>query len=461
MGPAQTFSPFTPGVCCFAVAADHGPHYGAALAVGDFDGDGLEDLAIGAPFTDVTLISGETVTVAGAVHILRGEKGTGLVLTGQSYLHEEVLTNRTKPRSFELFGLALPAGQFDGRRGDDLAIGAPYERLNDDFGGDSGYNGYGAVYVAYFGGAGLASSASDVFMDVAPGPVPDAPSDGDRFGWALAAGNFDRRHDDDLAIGIPRNHTTIRTQDDSVIGAVYVLYSHGAGLGEAGASFFFPGDFAGGVQTPPPPEGVLFEFGAALAAGDYQGDGVADLFIGVPGLSLGPDNVGGVEIRPGVARVGLGSGPSYLLLHQDTSQPGQTWEAEEHDLPFTTEDQRRCLRLQGRAYGPRAAPVAFQSGRPATPAGLSARVVGRPASAAEEDDLQDRSAAGVPVVRGHGTADRISTDHRLRSSLPRKPAPGKNDLRPECAPGFGMDVDPTEGPPAASRPRPASCRWPG
>ena len=35
-------------------------------------------------------------------------------------------------------------------------------------------------------------------------------SDGDRFGWALAAGNFDRRHDDDLAIGIPRNHTTIR-----------------------------------------------------------------------------------------------------------------------------------------------------------------------------------------------------------------------------------------------------------
>ena len=351
MGPAQSFSPFTPGVCCFTEADDHGPHYGAALAVGDFDADGLEDLAIGAPFADVTLSDGKTVAFAGAVHILRGEKGTGLVLIGQGYLHEGLLTDRTAPRSWELFGLVLATGQFDGRRGDDLAIGAPYERLNDDFGGDSGYNGYGAVYVAYFDGAGLVPSSSVVFMDVAPGPVPDAPSDGDRFGWALAAGNFDRRHDDDLAIGIPGNHTTTSTQDDGVVGAVYVLYSHGAGLGEAGASFFFPGDFAGGVQTPPPPEGIAFEFGAALAAGDYQGDGVADLFIGVPALSLALHDVGGVEIRPGVAGVGLGSGPSYLLLHQGTSQPGQTWVPEEHNLAFITEHDVDPFIFRGERMG--------------------------------------------------------------------------------------------------------------
>ena len=351
MGPAQSFSPFTPGVCCFTEADDHGPHYGAALAVGDFDADGLEDLAIGAPFADVTLSDGKTVAFAGAVHILRGEKGTGLVLIGQGYLHEGLLTDRTAPRSWELFGLVLATGQFDGRRGDDLAIGAPYERLNDDFGGDSGYNGYGAVYVAYFDGAGLVPSSSVVFMDVAPGPVPDAPSDGDRFGWALAAGNFDRRHDDDLAIGIPGNHTTTRTQDDGVVGAVYVLYSHGAGLGEAGASFFFPGDFEGGVQTPPPPEGIAFEFGAALAAGDYQGDGVADLFIGVPALSLALHDVGGVEIRPGVAGVGLGSGPSYLLLHQGTSQPGQTWVPEEHNLAFITEHDVDPFIFRGERMG--------------------------------------------------------------------------------------------------------------
>jgi hypothetical protein len=227
VGPAQTFSPFTAGVCCFTVGTvPSGPHYGAALAVGDFDADGLEDLAIGAPFAGVLLGDGETVVLAGAVHILRGESGTGLVLTGQGYLHEALLTDRTAPRTFELFGLALAAGQFDGRRGDDLAIGAPYERLNDDFGGDFGFNGYGAVYVAYFDGAGFVPVASEVFLDFAPGPVGDGLRDGDRFGWALAAGNFDGLRDDDLAIGIPGNHTT-RTQGNGVSGAVYVLYSDG------------------------------------------------------------------------------------------------------------------------------------------------------------------------------------------------------------------------------------------
>ena len=164
------------------------------------------------------------------------------------------------------------------------------------------------------------------------------------------AGNFDGLRDDDLAIGIPGNHTTA-TKHNGVSGAVYVLYSHGTGLGTDGASFFFPGDFAGGVQTPPPPEKIAFEFGAALAAGDYQGDGVADLFIGVPALSLGQDNVGGVEIRPGVAGVGLGSGPSYLLLHQGTFQPGQTWVPEEHNLKFMTEDGKDPFVFRGERMG--------------------------------------------------------------------------------------------------------------
>ena len=131
------------------------------------------------------------------------------------------------------------------------------------------------------------------------------------------------------------------------------------------------------MQTPPPPEKVAFEFGAALAAGDYQGDGVADLFIGVPALSLGLNNVGGVEIRPGVAGVGLGPGPSYLLLHQGTSQPGQTWVPEEHNLAFVTEDDEDPFIFRGERMGHRwAGSVTVRSARGSVRP--SARVAGPP-----------------------------------------------------------------------------------
>ncbi len=67
-GPAQTFSPFTPGVCCFVATTSF---YGAALAAGDFNNDGVADLAIGAPLADVNMGGGDVATAAGAVHVVR------------------------------------------------------------------------------------------------------------------------------------------------------------------------------------------------------------------------------------------------------------------------------------------------------------------------------------------------------------------------------------------------------
>ena len=124
--------------------------------------------------------------VAGAVHILRGESGTGLVLTGQGYMHEGLLTDRTAPRTFELFGLALAAGQFDGRRGDDLAIGAPYERLNDDFGGDGTTTGTGRSTSSTSRRGGARPGASDVFLDVAPAGTLSATATGSDGRWPPA-----------------------------------------------------------------------------------------------------------------------------------------------------------------------------------------------------------------------------------------------------------------------------------
>jgi hypothetical protein len=323
-GPAQSFVPLTEGSCC--VPAEEA-HYGAALAPGDFDADGVADLAIGAPMAAV-IVDDEAIEGAGSVHILRGKANVGLVLDGQRMLTEGSFTTLTSPRPSEYFGLALAVGQFDGRRGDDLAIGAPFEKFGNDV---PDYDGYGAVYVANFSGANLAF-APQVFDDSSP------PGDGfgerERFGWSLAAGNFDGEHHDDLAIGIPRNVASSGS-GKGVSGAVAVLFSDGTQLSSKGAQFFHPGDVKDAVQTPPPPEGTEILFGAALAAGDYQGDGVADLFIGVPALTLAFDNQGGVETRPGVQ--GAGFDASYMLLTQDTWQPGQTWHAAASNLGFDTD----------------------------------------------------------------------------------------------------------------------------
>lgn len=93
-----------------------GALFGHALAAGDFDGDGFDDLAIGAPGEDV---SGHDH--AGAVFVLRGS-ASGL-LEGAAH-------------KGDWFGHALAAGDFDGDGEHDLAIGAPGADLPSPGGGE-------------------------------------------------------------------------------------------------------------------------------------------------------------------------------------------------------------------------------------------------------------------------------------------------------------------------------------
>src|SRR3712207_6285451 len=85
----------------------------------DFNNDGFDDLAIGVPLEHV-----RGVTDAGAVNLLFGSEQE-LTATGDQFWHQDRPGVRGAAGEFELFGVALAAGDFNADSFDDLAIGVP------------------------------------------------------------------------------------------------------------------------------------------------------------------------------------------------------------------------------------------------------------------------------------------------------------------------------------------------
>lgn len=162
------------------VGEQFGSYFGHDIAIGDFNLDGLDDIAVGAPFY-------RDPGVGGAVYIYMNS--------------QEGITSRTKPQKIvsrkmkdqecgELdchnarFGSALAAiGDLDRDGFDDLAVGAPYE-------------GNGAVYILRGSAKGVLEFAQRIAASQFPASMPSA------FGISIV-GNFDVDQNGypDLAVG--------------------------------------------------------------------------------------------------------------------------------------------------------------------------------------------------------------------------------------------------------------------
>src|SRR5687768_770279 len=86
----------------------------AALAGGDFNGDGFADLAVGLP--DETV---DGWSAAGAVRIWYGTS-SGLTTTGSQYWSQASPGIADAAEGGDLFGTAVAAGDFNGDGRDDL-----------------------------------------------------------------------------------------------------------------------------------------------------------------------------------------------------------------------------------------------------------------------------------------------------------------------------------------------------
>jgi hypothetical protein len=360
--------------------ANFGDHFGFALASGDLDGDGHDDLVVSAPYynaSDVTnsgavwVFWGATSGLLGSrsTYLDQGDLGIGLegpdtgdefgfsvaVLrrpgqdqltigvpgedvnifgTDQGCIDLEFFNGRDPdtgqqvdqddagfPSSAETddrFGEALAAGNFDGDSYDDLAIGTPFEAVGDVSNG-------GDVFVMYGDASGIDESGVDSWNQDTTG-LKGTVESGDRFGGALAAGDFDDDGFDDLAIGIAGEKVGSETE----AGGVQVLYGSGSGLTDR--------DDLWTQDEPGVPAGSESDdhFGAALAAGDFNGDGIDDLAVGAPDEDV--DRVGGgsaanggaLNVLYGVAFSGLSATDSQLF-HQD-SPAGMPDAAESGDV---------------------------------------------------------------------------------------------------------------------------------
>ncbi len=271
--------------------------FGKALAVGDFDGDGYYDLAVGVPQEDVG-----SVNEAGVVNIIYGSSPDGLSTTGNQYWNENESGVLGTSEEQDHFGAALAAGDFDGDGYDDLAIGVPDENWGSA--ADTG-----AVHVLYGSSSGLTATGNQFWSQ------PSGYEAGDQFGYALTAGDFNGDGYGDLAVGAPSEDLV--TVVDA--GVVDILYGSSGGLITRVSNDLWHQDRSGIADTA---EEYDF-FGRALTTGDFDGDGYADLAIGVPFEDVGSPavvNAGAVHILYGSSS-GISATDSQQW-HQDSPNIG-------------------------------------------------------------------------------------------------------------------------------------------
>jgi hypothetical protein len=280
--------------------------FGSSLAQADFDGDGFTDLAVGARTEDEP-----SAEYAGAVSVLHGS-AVGLLAQDNQFWSQDSPGVSDTPEYSDLFGHSLVAGDFDADGYADLAIGVP----NEDTGGES-YS--GAVHVLYGSPAGLAVRGNDLLSQDTPG-IQDHAEFGDGFGSALTSGDVNGDGATDLAVA--SGHESLGEIESA--GAVHILYGSPSGLSAEGDQFW--------GQDSPGVEGEADhheDFGwFALSAADFDGDGFADIAIGVTGeATSGKESSGAVNVLYGSAKGLLGAGSQ--LWHQDV--PGVADRAEIYD----------------------------------------------------------------------------------------------------------------------------------
>jgi hypothetical protein len=222
-----------------------GNRFGSSVTIGDFNGDGKKDVAVGSPTADGNRGRVSMYYSTDVLSVPEGEPD--LVIDGEP---------------LSLFGSRLWSGDLNNDGIDTLVVGSPWFDQN-----------RGRAWIFHKALATVKEAHAVLSSDKADLTVTGSGGN-DEFGSSLAIADLTGDGKNDLAIASPG------AQNDK--GSVYLYDNdavvHGGTLNSEESAFKFSGEGSG-------------RFGASLATLDFDHDGTTDLAIGAPayGSSVNPD----------------------------------------------------------------------------------------------------------------------------------------------------------------------------
>src|SRR5262249_7049337 len=286
----DTGSPSGPNVTIFG--ANSGDNLGFSLDAGDVNGDGVQDLVIGAPGVSA---NNTTRTNTGAAFVMFGGSSLGsapIDLGVANKADVEILGIA----SGDKFGASVAVGNVGGlasssaaqQAAADILVGAP------GFSNGQAKPNAGGAFLVYGGSVLNRAGGSTTLLDLASNSTPPAieiigGASGDNAGTSVAIGIVHASGPGDIVIGSTH--------------AARPAISGVPGLTDTGAAYVI---FGGTNLTPAGPPPAVFDLqfgtmnvsiygngsgdqtGASIAVGDVTGDNNPDIILGAPGANGPP-----------------------------------------------------------------------------------------------------------------------------------------------------------------------------